>query len=994
MRKLLLLVLCLTAWSGFGQPVRYSGWTTNSNPVVALSALGGVRNTNGTATNLTVVGVMYGDVLVLTNGAIIKNLIVTGLASSNQLFYADAGGFLQPIYGGTNGFFLTYSNDVPTWTGTLNFDQINLSEPIPMNIGGSGSAFNTPATNVIMVYDVAKGSNVLAFIGSGIGYDSGTTTLTASGGGDTIWTNDSGVVQMLSSTNRLKQFWDVPPAGGNAFEITIDNGANANLYPFGLLMTVQGTNSDFASGIVVRNKSTPQTGSSVEQGDVNVAQWGLAQWTRGGTGFGVRGTGIGVMGEGIGSYLHNYGVLGMTESISTSTNQNGAGVIGLNFNLGSRHSSARNAALVGASFLVDGTVTVEDAVLLLDNVDTGIPLILGRTNNGVHVFRVEHNGMVSNAVGYAFPDGSIQTTAATGGSGITNGQNNVALGTNSFFTNRLTVHASSGSPELVLKEPGAAPLTGWASLSVLGGNLIFNHVDAAGNETPFYIHDLVAVTDYFSNAVQVPDDPYDATLWNGNLTVPTKNAIRDKIESMPSGTVTSVSGDTNFSIATPTTTPVITFTNFTGSGPFVRSNTPTLFNANLTGTSTFAVAGIGQIFLTNTDGSFWTNLNATELRSGTIADARLSTNVALLNGTNTFTGTNKFIAGTRTFIHDSTQTTITNSGTLTATEFANGQRKDYYNGAVTTTVDKTNGNMTLAGQLSANTIVMSNPPSTTAVSMVGLDSGGKLVTNAVPSGGSVSPTTLTQTNFVLNTIYTNGSQAAILKASVALTTANVTGQAAMSLMADQAGGSTYVAISTNAVTTTLGLSFADTYVQTMAGIVAGGATYYWTNTSAGSGDSAAIVDGTGQIATIASGTNGATGATGATGASATNSVPLFGHSAAVGMTANVSRYGIISGEIGGNGTENLVQIPLAVAGTLSTFYIFTTAANIGGTTNITFAVRTNGVDTPITCVLSTGTTTNDLTHSVSVAAGTLVNIRWLSTSNLAAFTYAWGLKFQ
>lgn len=32
--------------------------------------------------------------------------------------------------------------------------------------------------------------------------------------------------------------------------------------------------------------------------------------------------------------------------------------------------------------------------------------------------------------------------------------------------------------------------------------------------------------------ISVPDDPYDATTWNGNLEVPTKNAIRDKIESL------------------------------------------------------------------------------------------------------------------------------------------------------------------------------------------------------------------------------------------------------------------------------------------------------------------------------------------------------------------------------------------------------------------------------------------------------------------------------
>jgi hypothetical protein len=44
--------------------------------------------------------------------------------------------------------------------------------------------------------------------------------------------------------------------------------------------------------------------------------------------------------------------------------------------------------------------------------------------------------------------------------------------------------------------------------------------------------------------ISVPDEAYDATGWNGNLEVPTKNAIRDKIESMSSGGITSINGET------------------------------------------------------------------------------------------------------------------------------------------------------------------------------------------------------------------------------------------------------------------------------------------------------------------------------------------------------------------------------------------------------------------------------------------------------------------
>jgi hypothetical protein len=52
--------------------------------------------------------------------------------------------------------------------------------------------------------------------------------------------------------------------------------------------------------------------------------------------------------------------------------------------------------------------------------------------------------------------------------------------------------------------------------------------------------DLAGAT--FSGDVIVPDEAYDATAWNGSLEVPTKNAIRDKIETLGagSGTVTSV----------------------------------------------------------------------------------------------------------------------------------------------------------------------------------------------------------------------------------------------------------------------------------------------------------------------------------------------------------------------------------------------------------------------------------------------------------------------
>lgn len=42
----------------------------------------------------------------------------------------------------------------------------------------------------------------------------------------------------------------------------------------------------------------------------------------------------------------------------------------------------------------------------------------------------------------------------------------------------------------------------------------------------------------FLTDIIVPDETYDESAWNASLEVPTKNAIRDKIESMSAGGIT------------------------------------------------------------------------------------------------------------------------------------------------------------------------------------------------------------------------------------------------------------------------------------------------------------------------------------------------------------------------------------------------------------------------------------------------------------------------
>jgi photosystem II stability/assembly factor-like uncharacterized protein len=106
-------------------------------------------------------------------------------------------------------------------------------------------------------------------------------------------------------------------------------------------------------------------------------------------------------------------------------------------------------------------------------------------------------------------------------------------------------------------------------------------------------------------------------------------------------------------------------------------------------TSTVALTNNGNIFSGTFSGIFngaftgafsgngtnLTNLNASQLTGGTVADARLTTNVALLNGNQSFTGSNIFrgantFTGTNTFIGINT---FTNSGSsFVGSFFGNG----------------------------------------------------------------------------------------------------------------------------------------------------------------------------------------------------------------------------------------------------------------------------------------------------------------------------------
>ncbi len=144
-----------------------------------------------------------------------------------------------------------------------------------------------------------------------------------------------------------------------------------------------------------------------------------------------------------------------------------------------------------------------------------------------------------------------------------------------------------------------------------------------------------------------------------------------------------------------------------------------------------------------------TNLNASQLNSGTVNDARLSTNVALLNGTNVFVGTNRF------------------AGTVIATNVNNQLVGTFTgNGATLTNLN--------ASQLTSGTVSLTNLPTTilvtngqTGVNLTGTFSGnGSGLTNISLTALTVVPLTNNQSGITLTGTFSgNGGSLTNLNAS-------------------------------------------------------------------------------------------------------------------------------------------------------------------------------------------------------------------------------------
>lgn len=141
---------------------------------------------------------------------------------------------------------------------------------------------------------------------------------------------------------------------------------------------------------------------------------------------------------------------------------------------------------------------------------------------------------------------------------------------------------------------------------------------------------------------------------------------------------------------------------YSGNNQFSGSN-------NYTGT--LVVEGAMRV----DDGSLIaTNMTARTNASG--GNALTTYGDITLNGNLVAGGTNTLTVGTRTLLHDSGHTLITNTATLTSSEWTGGSQKEWYNGGTTMTIDKTNGSITAKGSITATNGGLFGAPVTTTSS--------------------------------------------------------------------------------------------------------------------------------------------------------------------------------------------------------------------------------------------------------------------------------------
>jgi len=221
----------------------------------------------------------------------------------------------------------------------------------------------------------------------------------------------------------------------------------------------------------------------------------------------------------------------------------------------------RSGSPVGSSFTIkqgslgfDSSVTASYQVLSIPMINFGVPI-----GQLVDTLRVEVVG-AGSSIGFYVDDIAFQSSAEVGGGtppgGVTsfNGRTGAVIPTSGDYSasqisglGSLATVTPTGSPDgtKFLRDdnswqnpPGAVSDTAYDATSWDGVTSVAPSKNAVRDKIESILDGQA-----FTGAITVPDDAYDATSWNGNTEVPTKNAIRDKIESLSTASVSDVAYD-------------------------------------------------------------------------------------------------------------------------------------------------------------------------------------------------------------------------------------------------------------------------------------------------------------------------------------------------------------------------------------------------------------------------------------------------------------------
>jgi hypothetical protein len=158
----------------------------------------------------------------------------------------------------------------------------------------------------------------------------------------------------------------------------------------------------------------------------------------------------------------------------------------------------------------------------------------------------------------------------------------------------------------------------------------------------------------------------------------------------------------------------------------------TLLNVSQTFSGAKAFTNAANSFSGN--GSGLTSLNASNVSGGTLADARLSTNVALLNANQAFSGSNTFRGVA--LLTNVNNTLAGNGAALTSLNAANLASGSLPDARLSTNVALLNANQTFSGAVQFNSTVFSGGFTGNGAGLTNLDLGQN-------SGGSIQPLSLT-----------------------------------------------------------------------------------------------------------------------------------------------------------------------------------------------------------------------------------------------------------